>query len=336
MTTNNSATRPRRRGHLFHTAVIVASITLVVNALTGIAPAHAYPAIHMTDLVNVRVAPNLSGAIVGYQANNTTPKRVRCVAAGQQIADTNVWFFIDSDAVSDFGGGWLTAYYTDANYNTFQDLQDSYGVPRCDRNVASFNGSVYFQPRYSPGDPTVPYTTFTATKDLWAVGNCSADSAAYWSANFDGEGITRASGWSLGRLGITYLMAKYPARAARLNTIILFDPGSLGDYLSDCDQAYDQDGLMANWLAGNSSRQLLVLAGQVTRDADHPDAAGRLHQGIQQYLFPAIRSAGRSNQVLVCNYDTMAHSDVLANFSSLAKSGSTTLCPGKPDASWHP
>ncbi len=74
---------------------------------------------------------------------------------------------------------------------------------------------------------------------------------------------------------------------------------------------------MARWLSGSSGRHLLVLAGAVTRDVDHPDSEGRLHQGIQQYLFPAIRAAGRSAQVLVCNYDTMQHPDVLRNFSYL-------------------
>jgi hypothetical protein len=178
--------------------------------------------------------------------------------------------------------------------------------------------------------------TYTATKDWWSVGGCSAAQSAYWPANFDGQGITRASGWSLGRLGITYLLARFPDRAARLDTIILYDPGNLDEYRSECDQAYDQDGLMATWLGGSAGRHLLVLAGKVTRDSDHPDAQGRLHQGIQQNLFPAIRSAGRAEQVLVCNYDKMGHTNVLANFAYLAKSGSVTSCPGSPDGHWSP
>lgn len=296
----------------------------------------AYTAIRTTDVVNVRVAPNLSGMVVGYQAKGTAPKKVRCAGSGQQIYDTNVWFFIDSDAASGFGGGWITAHYTDAEYESFNDLQARYGVPRCDRAAASFSGSVYFQPRYMPGDPIVPYTTYTATKDWWAAGECSAAKAAYWPANFDGQGITRASGWSLGRLGITYLLADFQDRAAHLNSIILYDPGNLAEYESECDQKYDQDGLMAAWLAGDKARRLLVLAGKVTRDADHPDAKGRLHQGIQRYLFPAIRSASRSSQVLVCNYDNMGHTDVLANFGYLAKSGSVSVCPGSPNTHWQP
>jgi hypothetical protein len=93
---------------------------------------------------------------------------------------------------------------------------------------------------------------------------------------------------------------------------------------------------MARWLSGNRSRRLLVLAGEVTRDADHPDAQGRLHQGIQRYLFPSIRSAGVTSQVLVCNYDSMKHPDVLRNFSYLMASDGVTACPGSPNASWHP
>jgi hypothetical protein len=93
---------------------------------------------------------------------------------------------------------------------------------------------------------------------------------------------------------------------------------------------------MAAWLSASSTRRLLVLAGEVTRDRDHPDAQGRLHQGIQQYLFPAIRQAGVASRVLVCNYDLMKHPEVVRNFRSLAAAGSLTSCPGTPNASWHP
>ncbi|MCA1712574.1 MAG: hypothetical protein LC789_13450 [Actinobacteria bacterium] len=309
----------------------VAPLVMVAIPTTS---AGAAAVVKATDTVNVRVAPNLSGGVVGTQPVNTAPRKIRCAGAGQQIVDTNVWFFIDSD--QGFGGGWLTAYYTDAVYQTYDDLLTRYNIPRCDRGVASFNAAVYYQPRYGDGDPIAPYTTYTATKDFWSAGNCSTANAAYYPPNFDGEGISRASGWSLGRLGVTYLLQSYPKRAATLNNIILFDPGSLSEYRGDCDLKYDQSGLMANWLKGGTGRRLLILAGAVTRDKDNPDSAGRYHQGIQQYLFPKIRSLGVSSRVLVCNYDTMGHLDVMRNFGYLAQSGSMTSCPGSPNGSWHP
>jgi len=285
-----------------------------------------------TDNVNVRVAPNLSGGIIDKIANGSTPS-IRCASPGQAIYDTSVWFYVE---FGDEARGFISAYYSDADYTSWSDLQTRYGIARCDRPAVAGGGSVYYQPRYSQGDPIAPYDAYTATKDWWAAGNCSSTSADYWPASFDGRIITRASAWSLGRLGITYLLDTNPTRAGQLQTIILFDPGKLDDYQSTCDQRYPQDQLMAGWLAGNSSRRLLVLAGEITRDKEHPGADGRLHQGIQRYLFPAVRAAGSSSQVLVCNYDSMKHPDVLENFSGLITGGSVTTCPGTSDYHWNP
>lgn len=310
---------------------------VVLLALTAgplpLEEAGAVPVIHATDNVNVRVAPNLSGGIIFRLDSGTPVTTIRCAISGQTIYDTPVWFY------TDFGNGvrgFWTAYYSDADYQTFADLQTRYGIPRCDRSSTVAGGTVYYQPRYSVGDPIAPYTTYTVTKDFWTGVECTTIYSSLWPESFDGRLITRASGWSLGRLGITYLLQGYPNRAEPLREIVLFDPGSLVNYRNECDQAYDQDVLMAQWLGGRSDRRLLVLAGKVTRDEDHPDAAGRLHQGIQQYLFPAIRAAGLSSRVLVCNYDDMEHLEVMFEFGHLAASGSMTSCPGDPDAAWRP
>jgi hypothetical protein len=330
----NSSSRIRVRDHLrraVRVAVCLSMLAAAAIATTRIS-AYAYPLVHTTDNVNLRVAPNLSGGVIRQLETGTTPA-IRCAAPGQLIYDTSVWFYVDVGAGV---RGFYSAYYSDADYTSWSDLQTRYGIQRCDRPATVGGGSMYYQPRYNPGDPIAPYSSYTATKDWWAAGSCSTQSADYWPASFDGKVITRAGAWSLGRLGITYLLSQNPTRANQLDTIILFDPGSLGDYRSECDQMYSQDALMARWLSGSSGRHLLVLAGAVTRDVDHPDSEGRLHQGIQQYLFPAIRAAGRSAEVLVCNYDTMQHPDVLRNFSPLIASGSVASCPGNPDQIWRP
>jgi hypothetical protein len=322
----------RSTGFRVITLAVVFTVVAALSNIASAAPAAAFTAVHATDNVNVRVAPNLSGGIITQLATGSSP-HIRCAAPGQAIYDTSVWFYVD---LGNGEMGFYSAYYSDAEYTTWSDLLSQYGIVRCDQPASVGGGSMYYQPRYSPGDPIAPYAAYTATKDWWAAGDCAATSADYWPASFDGRIVTRASAWSLGRLGITYLFAVNPTRSSQLDTIILFDPGSLADYESTCDQQYDQDGLMANWLAGSSSRRLLVLAGEVTRDQDHPDADGRLHQGIQQYLFPKVRDAGRSGQVLVCNYDHMAHADVLRNFSYLISAGSVSSCPGTPDEHWQP
>lgn len=315
------------------------AIMLVVVAgsalLSSTAAESAAPRVTTTETVNMRVAPNLSGAVIDKVPVGSSP-RIRCAMLGALIYDTPIWFYVEYGARR----GFYSAYYSTAEYETWADLWNRYGIPRCDRPGSAIGGSLYYQPRFSDGDPIAPYSTYTATKDWWAPGGCSASEADYWPSSFDGKVVTRAGAWSLGRLGVTYLLSDNFNRATALDTIILFDPGSLADYQSECDLMYDQDGLMARWLSQSRDHRLLVLAGKVTRDASHPDTAGRLHQGIQRYLFPDVKAAGRSSQVLVCNYDRMSHADVMKHFSYLIASGSVTVCPTtstiKPDASWRP
>lgn len=286
-----------------------------------------------TEAVNVRVAPNLSGEVIAQMSPDRLTN-IRCGIAGQWLWDTNVWFY--SDLPNGERGFW-TAYYSDAEYNTWNDLATRYGIERCERAEGGPGGSVYYQPRYAVGDPLAPTSVYTATKDFWSAGGCSSARSSYWPAYFDGQLVTRASAWSLGRLGISYLLESAPTRAEHLKEIVLFDPGNLAEYGDNpCDLAYEQDSLIANWLAGDPERRLLVLAGAVTRDVANPSDTGQLHQGLQQFLFPAVRSMGVADQVLVCNYDLMGHMEVMRRFGHLAGSGSVASCPGSPDASWSP
>jgi hypothetical protein len=326
--------------HRTKTPVLATLLTALTATVLGsmVPSAAAASSIDTTADVNIRVAPNLSGAVITKIPNGTTPS-IRCASSGQAIYDNAVWFYVD---LHDNVRGFFSAYYSTADFRTWDDLRNRYGVVRCDRAATTVGGSMYYQPRYDAADPIAPYAAYTATKDWWSRegSDCSTQYSDYWPASFDGRKITRASAWSLGRLGITYLLKQNPTRSSQLDTIILFDPGSLGDYESYCDLKYPQDELMATWLSGSSSRRLIVLAGKVTRDVDHPDAQGRHHQGIQRHLFPAIRNAGRASQVLVCNYDSVGHPDLLRTFSSLVASGSATSCPTsgsiRPNAAWHP
>jgi hypothetical protein len=329
--------------------LLAVAFAVALIPLVGASPASGWSPITATETVNVRVAPNLSGGVIG-QLSPGLAVPIRCAIAGQYIYDTNVWFYAEFPTGT---YGFFSAYYSTADYQTWGDLEDRYGIERCERPTTLSGGSVYYQPRYTLGDPIAPYTTYTATKDFWAPPpwwdplpdpieptSCDTEHAAYWPEYFDGRKITRASGWSLGRLGLTYLLDDHAARANNLREIVLFDPGSLGDYEGACDQRHDQDQLYADWLAADSSRRLLVLAGAVTRDVDtavvNPAGVTEYHQGIQRYLFPAIRSAGVDDQVLVCNYDTMGHLQVMEQFGWLAGSGPLTTCPGQPDDEWHP
>lgn len=325
-------------------AVITAATTAAVMAAPPVVQAQTR-SVYATEAANVRIAPNLSGEAIMRLVPGSA-LTIRCAIAGQQIYDTNVWFYGD---VAPGVVGFYTAYYTDAVYDTWDDLLAGYGIPRCDAPSPALGGSVYYQPRYSEGDPLAPFTTFTATKDTWApppdswnpwaAPTCLPEHSNAWPAFFDRKLVTRASGWSLGRLGITYLLSAYPGRADQLDEIVLFDPGSLADYEGPCDGRYEQDVLLADWLAKDSTRRVLIIAGEVTRDREsRVRVKGKVHyhQGIQQRLFGAVRDRAVDDQVLVCNFDRAGHAEIMERFGYLAASGSMTSCPPGADAAWSP
>lgn len=152
----------------------------------------------------------------------------------------------------------------------------------------------------------------------------------------NGERITTLAGWSLGRIGpIMFLDVGIPWRQ-QIHYILLFDPGSRSDYYTGvCDKQYPtMSNIVANWLIENPQNKLVVLAGDVTADYQHP-VNGYGHAGIQNKLFPAIRDTyvgvGRNirKQVVVCNYPGMNHGDVWIKFRQYMNVPPITLstCP---------
>jgi hypothetical protein len=132
-----------------------------------------------------------------------------------------------------------------------------------------------------------------------------------------------------------FLSVGYPWRQ-QIHYILLFDPGSKSDYYTGaCDKQYPtMSNIVANWLIENPHNKLVVLAGDVTADYQHP-VNGYGHAGIQNKLFPAIRNTyvggGRNirKQAVVCNYPGMNHGDVWIKFRQYMNMPSITLstCP---------
>jgi hypothetical protein len=206
-------------------------------------------------------------------------------------------------------------------------------LPRC---TGGGGGSVYFMPRdYTiwNRDPKPPGIV-TELGD-WSNGNCGPGSATSFPSMVDDTRVTTLSGWSRGRLGPTYAMASLPVEQVRaINYVILFDPGSYEEYfgsgsddeLPSCDLQYDQNALYRDWLAQRSSNRLLILAGEVTRDA--PTASGNVaHRGIQEALFRDIRGTRLASQVLVCNYNRLDHQGVLRKFKHIVAEPRRSSCP---------
>jgi hypothetical protein len=213
--------------------------------------------------------------------------------------------------------------------------------PRLPRCTAAHGGSVYYQPRFDLFDPKAD-ADHVVPLDTWSDGNCSPARGGNFPDIKNEKLITTLSGWSLGRLGPTYLLStNFDRVAANVDYIILFDPGSYGEYFdpTSCDGDFDQSDLYRRWLSVRPANRLLILAGAVTRDID--TAVGPYaHRGIQEALFPKIRGTHLAQQVLVCNYNDLGHADVLKKFRQIVQNGPQPTCPQRPDVTfngpWHP
>lgn len=146
---------------------------------------------------------------------------------------------------------------------------------------------------------------------------CVPDAGAI---NFGGQAVSRLAGWSLGRLGPIYALKYFrdhdPAAAARINYVILFDPGSPATF-GRCD--YDRssvqaDSILAWWLGLSPDNRLVVMSGR--------DTATNHHESIQRAYFPAIKRAGSAvrSRVLVCNFN-LNHQATYNNYAYLMTDG---------------
>jgi len=283
---------------------------------------------------NVRSCASTVCEVVATMPTGPIPD-LACQAMGEfvtlsQSARSGIWDKIRTPS-GDVG------FVTDLAVNeTPLGVYDS-RLPHC---TGTAGGSVYYQPRYSTTDPVAP-SDVTIPLTAWSNGSCAPASDYNIPEVTTARVVTTISGWSLGRLGPTYLLYWNFTRAKQVNSIVLFDPGSYDDYFGSgsCDKSYDQSALYKNWLSLSTNNRLLILAGKVTKDAQ--TAVGPYaHRGIQEALFPKIRGTAQANQVLVCNYDDLDHYAVPTKFGSVVRNGPQSTCPVAPGvrlyAAWHP
>jgi hypothetical protein len=176
----------------------------------------------------------------------------------------------------------------------------------------------------------------------WAIGNCQPGGAIA----FKGSNVNTLAAWSKGRLGVIYFLAAADAqRIAQVHRVILFDPGSTADFTATsiwdritgvvaCDQQYDINSLLANWLRSNPANHLIVLTG---KDSEQKNSQGQSKfNGLWKYYFAGIWNQPFANRAQVCDYDLMAHPDVLRNFAYIVKQQTVSCPPGPKLTAWNP
>lgn len=332
----------------------------------------------LPDGVYFRNSPHTADTsrITGLGVYKNERVQLQCYATGDAVGAFNdrLWYHVNNVTRPTVSGranvGYLNAHYINDGKNA--NVVDA-GVPKCGAAPVpplSSGGSLYYSP-YPSNDGSCIETSRIHTPSPCGIGWTSAPSPAtltmyddQWhrksdctagyavpnlSGSANGKLINTLAGWSYGRNGPVMFLEARPAWWSQIHYILLFDPGSLSDYRTGvCDTKYpNKSSVLADWLAQNSANRLVVLAGAVTADYSHP-ISGFAHAGIQNYLFPAVRSypiiGGRHirQQVVVCNYDGMSHPDVWINFKNEMNKPPITLstCPTASGyshvVSWNP
>jgi hypothetical protein len=221
------------------------------------------------------------------------------------------------------------------------------------------NGFITLDDGHSQGYYPPPYTTDTLWNDQWypnkASGACVSPTTSVIPANapggiYNNQVVTTVAAWSAARNAPLILVGLRSAAAwqHQVHYLLLIDPGNLADYANSPCNKYALSYFLARWLALSSSNRLAVLAGKYTIDASHPTPSGLHDAGLQEYVFPNVKSYHNAhgqnirNQVTVCNYGGMLHPETWINFRSwiprppITASGCPSVAGYRNVRGWHP
>jgi hypothetical protein len=347
--------------------VCLSALTLYVCA-SILAPvttaADASVTAHITGTgigIMFRSNPNDWNSKAGPGGKDGDTAVLHCELMGAPVGQraNRAWYW----ATTHFGTGWLPDHFLDTPIKANQWLP---GLPVCPSGgqtqapavapplPGSAVRSIFFSgTSRAPGVDTLMQV---ADDDLpygaWSNGDCSTGKVA--SAVRHNPSTSVLAGWSKGRLGpIYYLAALGPDQAAQtIHTIILFDPGGHTSFIGSCDQSFNINYLLAEWLRANTNNRLIVFAGADSEEGmwtPHAiETAQSLPQaqtytptftGLWRFYFAGIWRQHSGNQALVCDYLRMGHQDVLSSFAQTVQRVPTT-CPVSPTGQhpiqWHP
>jgi hypothetical protein len=196
--------------------------------------------------------------------------------------------------------------------------------------------AIYYSPNDEPNSfPGLTVGSLNMPVRSWSVGRCNPEGAVVTVP----EGITTLAGWSLGRLGpIYYLKAASPAAVAKVRTIVLFDPGSTSDFArvgtfrrlypwkKPCDSQHPVSTLLAAWLNSDGRNRLFIVTGL---DSEEKVDGRSTYAGIRRYYLSGIHQQPFAHRAIICDYDRLAHDQVLKEFAGMVLQPPTS-CPAGP------
>ncbi|HET7302790.1 MAG TPA: hypothetical protein VFI74_05675 [Candidatus Saccharimonadales bacterium] len=262
--------------------------------------------------------------------------------------------------------GYFTDFYSSSHWGRSNTLQQQ-GLPICGESGPSEqqhfeqlpDQQVQRNPQpasvfYSPLKPPTGLRDITVAGDInrsieeWSSGNCSPDKAVQGVP----ESVDTLAGWSIGRLGPIYFLARATEeQKKRIKNIILIDPGNTDSFKARevlgvpvnkrCDDNFDINKLLANWILGDSSHRLTILSGRTTEEKqdDNDENSKSTFKGLwSSYLAQLWNVPQAENQVKICDYNYMEHEEIWRKLSWVVKERNMSCVPVNDYklTQWHP
>ncbi len=319
--------KKRSYARLFTAAAVLVGSLLGVSKPVSAEDGRVAHIAHTDIGIYFRTDPNnweSRGALAGVDGDEVT---LRCVIEGMAVGqfENHIWYKADNAK----GSGLLPDHFLDTPVKANEYLA---GMPRCDDNGSQPQADIqqaktlFYSPNPRPwGLPIEAFTDLDLPYADWTSDNCSSQRAV--PSNLPST-LDTLSGWSVARLGPVYFLASASeSQKAQIHRIVLFDPGSEAN-MSGCDQQYDINGLLANWLKSDGQNQLVIFAGH--------DTEMKSFAGLWKHYLAGIWKQPFADRATICDYNMMEHTAVLRNFANQARAWSGSCPSGESLTIWHP
>jgi hypothetical protein len=98
-------------------------------------------------------------------------------------------------------------------------------------------------------------------------------------------------------------------------------------HLPVCDQRYATNDLIANWLSEREDNRLPIMSGERTEDKWFGHYGPATFDGIRNHYLRGLQGRPEiAGHVLICDYNNMAHEDVLSEFAGVVRTP-PDVCP---------
>lgn len=352
-------------------AALAGTVLFGAESIEAATPIHAdtglvFPVEHTGNGVFARNSPhwNDTQRIAGDGAYDGDNVELLCgVTDGDPVGPYNnrTWHKVIDLNRSSEGQFWINDHLVKTPVNANQLVPGERDCEEQQANQGPRATSIFFSPISGmPNGLALPnIASINYALNDWSSGDCSDWKTHKLLENMPST-INTLAGWSRGRMGPAYFLeTATEQRKEQIHTIILFDPGDTVDFThggceTNQEHRYDLNALYGDWVKSDLQNRLFVYTGIVSEEGpaktanqqepfDQQVGNGALDAkgftGLWKYYFADIWNQSFANQVQVCDYSGMSHTNVLKNFYQSVKN-MPSVCPDAPGGqrpvAWNP